>query len=61
MITDEIKQLCNSVIQIRQEIDIDNSIYRHTWSDAELSELNGQCRLARKILRILESQQEHNI
>lgn len=48
-----ILELCNGIIEQRQEIDFDN-IWGHSYSDSEISELNGQCKMARKILNLLE-------
>ena len=44
---------CQEIIKQRQEIDFDD-IWGHSYSDCELSELNGQCKMARKILRMLD-------
>lgn len=49
----QIVELCNGIIEQRQEIDFDN-IWGHSYSDSELSELNGRCKMARKILNLLE-------
>ena len=48
-----VAEACKEIIKQRQEIDFDN-IWGHSYSDNELSELNGRCKMARKILNLLE-------